>query len=42
MVKQELSTQTGFSMPEYYWRVSREAQGGRAYSTIQQVEWGTI
>lgn len=43
MVKQELSTQAGVSMPEYYWRVSREpAPGGRAYSTIQVCEWGTI
>jgi len=30
-------------MPEYYWRISREpAPGGRAYSTIQACEWGTI
>lgn len=37
-VKQEMSTQTGFSMPEHYWRISRQAAGGgRAYSKIEQV-----
>lgn len=37
-MKQELSTQTGFSMPEHYWRISRQAAGaGRAYSKIEQV-----
>jgi DNA repair protein RAD50 len=37
-MKQELSTISGFSMPEHYFRISRkEATHGRAYSRIEQV-----
>ena len=37
-VKQELSTLAGFSMPEYYWRISRkEGAHNRFYSKIEQV-----
>ena len=43
MMKTELSTQTGFDMPERYFQVSREeASDGNYYSKIHAVDWDDI
>ena len=40
MMKNELSTLTGFSMPEKYFQVKREeAADGKFYSKIDAVDW---
>jgi DNA repair protein RAD50 len=40
MMKQELSAQTDFSMPEKYFQVSREADPyGKYYSKIDAIDW---
>ena len=43
MMKDELSTQTGFSMPEKYFQVFREeANDGKFYSKIQANSWDEL
>lgn len=43
MMKQELSSQTGFNMPERYYQVSREeSNDGRFYSKISAVDWDDL
>jgi len=43
MMKQELSSQTGFNMPERYYQVSREeGHDGRFYSRINAVDWDDL
>jgi len=43
MMKQELSAQTGFPMPERYYQVSREeGNDGRFYSKISAVDWDDL
>ena len=43
MMKQELSAQTGFSMPERYYQVSREeSNDGRFYSKISAIDWDDL
>mmetsp|Transcript_25668 Transcript_25668/g.55209 ORF Transcript_25668/g.55209 Transcript_25668/m.55209 type:complete len:92 (+) Transcript_25668:98-373(+) len=43
MMKQELSSQTGFTMPERYYQVSREeSNDGRFYSKISAVDWDDL
>lgn len=43
MMKQELSAQTGFSMPERYYQVSREqGHDGRFYSKISAIDWDDL
>eukprot|EP00581_Thalassiosira_minuscula_P014753 CAMPEP_0183721268 /NCGR_PEP_ID=MMETSP0737-20130205/13594_1 /TAXON_ID=385413 /ORGANISM="Thalassiosira miniscula, Strain CCMP1093" /LENGTH=1404 /DNA_ID=CAMNT_0025951247 /DNA_START=143 /DNA_END=4357 /DNA_ORIENTATION=+ len=43
MMKQELSSQTGFNMPERYYQVSREeGHDGRFYSKISAVDWDDL
>lgn len=43
MIKDELSTQTGFSMPEKYFQVRREeASDGKYYSKIDAVSWDEL
>lgn len=43
VMKQELSSQTGFSMPERYYQVSREqGHDGRFYSKICAVDWDDL
>mmetsp|Transcript_20519 Transcript_20519/g.49341 ORF Transcript_20519/g.49341 Transcript_20519/m.49341 type:complete len:1398 (+) Transcript_20519:99-4292(+) len=43
MMKQELSSQTGFNMPERYYQVSREeGHDGRFYSKIGAVDWDDL
>lgn len=43
MMKQELSTQTGFNMPERYYQVSREeGLDGKFYSKIGAVDWDDL
>mmetsp|Transcript_32482 Transcript_32482/g.56581 ORF Transcript_32482/g.56581 Transcript_32482/m.56581 type:complete len:1402 (+) Transcript_32482:134-4339(+) len=43
MMKQELSSQTGFNMPERYYQVSREeGHDGRFYSKINAVDWDDL
>lgn len=43
MMKQELSSQTGFDMPERYFQVSREeSHDGCYYSKITAVDWDEI
>ena len=41
-IKGDLSSQGGFSMPEYYWRVFRENDPNnqeKQYSYIQRIPW---
>jgi len=38
-MKEQLSTQAGASMPEYYWRIQREEENGRFFSKIVQMPW---
>ena len=43
MMKNELSSQTNFDMPEHYFQVSREeANDGKHYSKINAVGWDSI
>jgi len=43
MMKQELSSLTGFSMPERYFQVSREeSTDGRYYSKIHSIDWDEL
>ena len=43
MMKGELATQAGFSMPERYYQVSREeGHDGRFYSKIRAVDWDDL
>jgi DNA repair protein RAD50 len=43
MMKTELSTQTGFSMPEKYFQVRREqAPDGKFYSKISAIDWDEL
>ncbi|KAL7546129.1 hypothetical protein ACHAWF_016245, partial [Thalassiosira exigua] len=43
MMKQELSSQTGFNMPERYYQVSREeGHDGRFYSRITAIDWDDL
>merc|ERR1712194_167418 len=43
VMKQELSSQTSFSMPERYYQVSREQNhDGRFYSKINAVDWDDL
>eukprot|EP00804_Cyclotella_cryptica_P027784 CCRYP_009209-RB/>CCRYP_009209-RB protein AED:0.12 eAED:0.11 QI:270/0.73/0.68/1/0.8/0.68/16/153/1414 len=43
MMKQELSSQTGFNMPERYYQVSREqGHDGRFYSKIHAIDWDEL
>lgn len=43
MMKNELSTQTGFSMPENYYHVSREeGRDGLYYSKINPISWDDL
>ena len=35
-MRNELASQAGFSMPEFYFKISREEQGGRHYSKIDK------
>ncbi|KAL7541621.1 hypothetical protein ACHAXR_011068 [Thalassiosira sp. AJA248-18] len=43
IMKQELSSQTGFNMPERYYQVSREeGHDGRFYSKISAVDWDDL
>jgi len=43
MMKQELSAQTGFNMPERYYQVSREeGHDGRFYSKIHAIDWDEL
>ena len=43
VMKQELSSQTGFGMPERYYQVSREqSHDGRFYSKICAVDWDDL
>ena len=43
IMKRELSTQTGFSMPEHYFQVSREeGRDGLYYSKISAVSWDDL
>jgi len=43
MMKNELSTQTGFSMPEMYFHVSRqEGRDGLYYSKINAISWDDL
>ena len=43
MMKKELSTQTGFDMPERYFQVSREEGiDGRFYSKINAIDWDEL
>ncbi|CAM9978392.1 unnamed protein product [Ectocarpus sp. 12 AP-2014] len=39
-MRTELGTQGGFSMPEFYWRISREeVSRGKFYSRIDRLDW---
>eukprot|EP00903_Cladosiphon_okamuranus_P009090 g8688.t2 len=39
-MRTELGTQGGFSMPEFYWRISREEMSrGKFYSRIDRLDW---
>ncbi|CAM9113656.1 unnamed protein product [Pylaiella littoralis] len=39
-MRTELGTQGGFSMPEFYWRISREEMSrGKFYSRIDRLNW---
>ncbi|CAM9695145.1 unnamed protein product [Ascophyllum nodosum] len=39
-MRTELGTQGGFSMPEFYWRISREEmKRGKFYSRIDRLDW---
>jgi len=43
MMKNELSTHTGFDMPEKYFQVSREeGPDGKHYSKINAIDWDEI
>ena len=43
MMKNELSTMTGFSMPEKYFQVRREeATDGKHYSKIEAIDWDEL
>eukprot|EP00970_Alexandrium_tamarense_P014915 scaffold4488_cov185-Alexandrium_tamarense.AAC.19 len=43
MMKNELSSQTGFNMPERYYQVSREeGHDGRFYSKINAIDWDEL
>jgi len=43
MMKNELSSQTGFNMPERYYQVSREeGHDGKFYSKISAVDWDEL
>lgn len=43
MMKLELSSQTGFSMPERYYQVAREeSSDGRFYSKISAIDWDDL
>jgi len=43
MMKTELSTMTGFSMPENYFQVCREENhDGKFYSKINVVDWDSL
>jgi len=43
MMKNELSSQTGFTMPERYYQVSREeGHDGKFYSKISAVDWDEL
>ena len=43
MMKTELSTLTGFSMPEKYFEVCREENSdGKFYSKINAVDWDNL
>jgi DNA repair protein RAD50 len=43
VMKQELSSQTGLSMPERYYQISREeGHDGRFYSKIHAVDWDDL
>ena len=43
MMKLELSSQTGFNMPERYYQVSREeGNDGRYYSRISAIDWDEL
>ena len=43
LMKDELSTQTGFSMPETYFNVHRaEASDGKFYSKIDAKDWDEL
>ncbi len=43
MMKNELSSQTGFNMPERYYQVSREeGHDGRFYSKIHAIDWDDL
>lgn len=43
MMKTELSSLTGFSMPEKFFRVCREeAADGKFYSKINAVDWDEL
>jgi len=43
MMRNELATQVGFSMPEYFYRISREElHPGRFYSKIERNDWAEL
>ena len=43
MMKLELSSQTGFSMPERYYQVPREeSSDGRFYSKVTAIDWDDL
>jgi DNA repair protein RAD50 len=43
MMKTELSSQTGFSMPEKYFQVRREeGTDGKFYSKIDAIDWDEL
>jgi DNA repair protein RAD50 len=43
MLKTELSSQTGFDMPEKYFQVRREeGSDGKFYSKIDAIDWDEL
>jgi len=43
MMKTELSTHTGFSMPEKYYQIRREEGiDGKHYSKIDAIDWDEL